>query len=88
MRPSGPLFDIDEAEFCEQVEAGRHRDRKTREAHQAKRPERVLPEKVDDDVWDKIEHADSMPAAMQNPLKHFIQILANGGRCAGKALNG
>jgi hypothetical protein len=70
-------LDLDESERSEQIEIGRHRDRQADEPHQAKRPERVLPEEVDDGIWDKIKHAATMRMPLQKSFKHFIQILAN-----------
>jgi hypothetical protein len=70
------LGNLDKAEQMQQIEIGRHRDRNAGEADQAKRPERVLPEELDDEIWDAgVVHAATMATAMQKPLKHFIQVL-------------
>jgi hypothetical protein len=73
------LGNLDEAEQLQQIKIGRHRNRDAGEADQAKRPERVLPEELDDEVWDTgVVHAATMATAAQKPLKHFIQILGVG----------
>ena len=76
-RPVGLLLDLDEAERCQQIEIGRHRDRQANKAHQAERPERVLAEEVGDDIWNEIKHAPTMRTRSKKPDNHFIQILCN-----------